>query len=68
MSIANSDPYKALSFDRLHNYPGGLAKSHIIPLINDTLAGGSQSARQLRVTVNERYVLANFAQYLVAAH
>ncbi|KAF6743131.1 hypothetical protein DFP72DRAFT_1102075 [Ephemerocybe angulata] len=29
----NSDPHRILSFDRLHNYPGGLAKTHILGLL-----------------------------------
>ena len=27
--IANSDPYEALSFDRLHTFPSGLFRQHL---------------------------------------
>ncbi|KAF6759534.1 hypothetical protein DFP72DRAFT_1100990 [Ephemerocybe angulata] len=53
--IANSSPYEALSFDRLHNYPGGLAKTRIVSRILGKLgASKAVPAIELRKKINAR--------------
>ncbi|KAF6744235.1 hypothetical protein DFP72DRAFT_1095451 [Ephemerocybe angulata] len=53
--VANSSPYEALSFDRLHNYPGGLAKTRIVSRILSKLgASKAVPAVELRKKINAR--------------
>ena len=54
--IANSDPHRALSFDRLHNYPGGLAKSHLLPLVLKRFKKGSKAIVALKSKIEKRCV------------
>ncbi|KAG2009518.1 ubiquitin and ribosomal protein S27a [Coprinopsis cinerea AmutBmut pab1-1] len=53
-TVANSNPYRALSFDRLHNYPSGLAKTHLLARILELLDGNGESQRDLRAKIEQR--------------
>lgn len=55
-TVANSDPHQALSFDRLHNYPGGLAKSHLVPLILNRFKSSSKQTVALKSKIEKRCV------------
>ncbi|KAG2012091.1 ubiquitin and ribosomal protein S27a [Coprinopsis cinerea AmutBmut pab1-1] len=52
--IANSDPHRALSFDRLHNYPGGLAKTHLLPMLYEIFDRGPYSMPEVQKRINTR--------------
>ncbi|EFI26693.1 hypothetical protein CC1G_15464 [Coprinopsis cinerea okayama7 len=52
--IANSDPHRALSFDRLHNYPGGLAKTHLLELLYKSFKTGPYATPEVKEKVNSR--------------
>ncbi|KIJ98243.1 hypothetical protein K443DRAFT_133505 [Laccaria amethystina LaAM-08-1] len=45
-SIKNSDPHPALSWDRMHSYPGGLGGKHILPQIQLILKGTCETAKK----------------------
>ena len=52
--IANSDPHAALSFDRLHTFPGGLFRhiwDRVKPLVEEDLT------REERAGIDEMYVI-----------
>lgn len=53
-TVANSDPHRALSFDWLHNYPGGLAKTHIVPLVLKEFKKTSKKIVALKSKVEKR--------------
>lgn len=46
-NVENSDPYAALSWDRLHAYHGGLFSDHIWPEILDLVAAQGKRMSQL---------------------
>ena len=51
--INNSDPYAALSFDRLHTFPGGLFR-HLYNRVKDRVEA---LGRETRAEVDNLYVL-----------
>ncbi|KAH6906920.1 hypothetical protein BKA70DRAFT_1372268 [Coprinopsis sp. MPI-PUGE-AT-0042] len=53
-SLPDFDLHLALCFDRLHNYPGGLAKSHILPLIFAYFDNKRKTTRELKDKLNKR--------------
>ncbi|KAJ3519256.1 hypothetical protein NMY22_g13291 [Coprinellus aureogranulatus] len=65
-TIANADVHQILRFDRLHNYPGALAKTHILPLIMDPLNKKNKEASTLKQEVERR--AANFPRWSNLTH
>ena len=47
-----SDPFKAISWDRMHSYAHGLGGKHIWPIIEKYITGDSRGAIK---QVDERY-------------
>lgn len=46
--------HRALSFDRLHNYPSGLGKSHVLPLAFNLFGPKSKKILKLKSLAEER--------------
>ena len=52
--VDNSDPYDALSFDRLHTNPGGLFRHHLWPRLQAHIKA---LEREVSADINAMYVL-----------
>ncbi|TFK20456.1 hypothetical protein FA15DRAFT_646974 [Coprinopsis marcescibilis] len=52
-TVENSDLHDALSFDKLHNYPGGLAKAHLVKLILDEFDANNAAIQGTRSLIEE---------------
>jgi hypothetical protein len=61
--IGNSDPYAALSFDRLNTFPGGLFRHHLWGYIK-THTGAL--TREERGGIDEMYVSSNILLWSIA--
>jgi hypothetical protein len=46
-----------LKFDRLHDYPGGLAKSHLVPLILNWFKSSSKQTVALKSKIEKRCII-----------
>jgi hypothetical protein len=60
-----SDPFKAISWDRMHSYAHGLGGKHIWPLIENYITGDGRGAIK---QVDERYTffcLSTFSTQLI---
>jgi hypothetical protein len=58
--VANSDPYAALSWDRLHAYHGGLFSDHLWPEILQLVGNLGKDKEKL---VDDQYVQSNLSLY-----
>ena len=61
--INNSDPYGALSFDRLHTFPGGLFRHHLWERLQTRIKA---LGREASVVVDEMYVRSLISRYHIS--
>jgi Plavaka transposase len=59
--LPNSDPHQALSFDPMHNIPGGLMKSHLVKILSNKFESTRAEVRKMKTLVEKRCVALIFA-------
>ncbi|TEB26008.1 hypothetical protein FA13DRAFT_1636737, partial [Coprinellus micaceus] len=64
--VDNSDPHRGLGFDRLHNYPGGLAKTHILNLLFHKFKKANKTVNAQKALIEKR--AANFPRWQNLTH